>query len=175
MMFEDDRIFDDWDDDWEEENERVYDTWDLVYEDIAREQRTGECHTHVYMALEFPMKMLQYCYMNTATMGNVDAVPSYSEAEVLIDCLRERGYELQYDLADGQLYRFDWNAKDEFTEREKCSLEEAVVNCKDWLDTYLENAKEQGTETEEMNRILELFNNWTCRIQGDKLDCIQMA
>ena len=90
MMFEDDRIFDDWDDEWEEENERVYDTWDLVYEDIAREQRTGECHTHVYMALEFPMKMLQYCYMNTATMDNVDAVIEdllKDDESVLMECL----------------------------------------------------------------------------------------
>lgn len=175
MMYEDDGIFDDWDNDWEEENERVYDTWDLVYRDIEREQRNGECHTHVYMAIEFPTKMLQYCYMHTETMKSADAVPSYSEADALIDCLKERGYELQYDIADGQLYRFDWNAKDDFTEREKYSLEEAVVNCKDWLVAYLEHAKRQGTATDELNRILELFNNWACRFVGDKSTCTQMA
>ena len=174
MMYDDDRYFDDWnnEEDWEEENERVYDFWDIVMGDMQKEMEAGKCHTHVYVSIEFPAKMVQYCCMNSEVCTSANAVPSYSEADALLTSFKERGYELQYDLADGLLYRYDWNAADDRFEHEQLSLEKAVGCCKEWTMSRLEEAKTKGLDTEEICSTLELFSNWFARFANP---CIQLA
>ena len=78
------------------------------------------------------------------------------------------GYELQYDLADGKLYRFDWNSKSELQEREQYSLEEAAMFCRDMADELLEYANEQGVETKDLAHTSDLFNSWCNRFINAK-------
>ncbi|MBO5165419.1 MAG: hypothetical protein J6B90_02305 [Lachnospiraceae bacterium] len=165
-MLEDDSFFED--DDWEEENDSVYDTWDLVFRSMTKEISVGKCHTHIYKSIQIPEKMLHYCYMNRWALTQADTYPTYEEAEAVLDFMTGHGYELQYDLADGQLYRFDWNSKSEFQEREKYSLEEVALFCRDMAGELLEYAVEQGDEAKELVHASDLFNSWCARFTNGK-------
>ena len=109
----------------------MYDTWDLVFRNMAKEKRIGKCHTHIYKSILTPEKMLHYCYMNRRVLNGLCACPTYEEAEAMLDFLAGHGYELQYAMADGHLYRYDWNSSSDLEEREEYSLEDAALFCRD--------------------------------------------
>ena len=159
-MYEDNRF---WDDDCKEENERVYDTWDLVFRCMAKEKRTGKCHTHIYKSILTPEKLLHYCYMNSRIITEIRVCPNYEEAEAMLDFLSGHGYELQYDMADGHLYLYDWNSESDFKERVAYGLEEAALFCRDMADELLEYATNQGDDTKDLEHLFVLFSTWCSR------------
>lgn len=139
------------------------DTWDLVFRNMAKEKRIGKCHTHIYKSILTPEKMLHYCYMNRRVINGLCACPTYEEAEAMLDFLAGHGYELQYDMADGHLYRYDWNSSSDLAEREEYSLEEAALFCRDMADELLDCATDRGEETRELELFSGLFSSWCSR------------
>lgn len=141
----------------------MHDTWDLVVRSMNREKRAGKCHTHIYKSIITPEKVLRYCYMNKRVLTGPRSCPNYEEAEAMILFMTELGYELQYDMSDGRLYRYDWNSKNELQERKQYSLEEAALFCRDITGEFLEDATDDGDEVEALLRINTLFKTWCAR------------
>ena len=138
----------------------MYDTWDLVFRSMANEKRAGKCHTHIYKSILTPEKLLHYCYMNKKVINGIRICPTYDEAEAMLEFMAGLGYELQYDMADGLLYRYDWNCENEFQDREKYSLQEAALFCRDIAKELLESESDDEEEVAELMRVSELFNTW---------------
>ena len=104
------------------------------------------------------------CFLkNQEQMFPEPVADTYEEAEAMLDFLAGHGYELQYDMADGHLYRYDWNSSSDLEEREEYSLEDAALFCRDMADELLEYATDQGEETRELELFSGLFSSWCSR------------